>query len=412
MREHREPWLKLPEKKPGGDGERRLDPRFRTHVVAIQRRAAPPAEPLPQLPSRSPAALSPPQTVLPFRLAEPVPPKPIAIEPAAAEPMLLTQVAATRASSPPPPSAPAAQRGAGPALAAASLHPVEKPAQVRASGAPPLGLDDLPAVSSADWVAKVGAAAKMVDVIVVFYSSACLGSELFELAFQTVVNEVLPELERPYAVYRFSLDAEPAFVSEMAESLGLPEDDPVSIAGFAWSGPGRRLFLIGGRALASRAALSLSLRRNLTPQPAPFAGESDARRRDVESVEGPREQAPRPQARRLAGRVLAILAWCLLGTAALGAAVVGVAPQWAHSLLPSSLALPGRGAAPKDPPRAADAQTSAAPPAAGLDNSIAGSAGTAVNPAKPAHGQVKKKRAASSLSLNPSYWGLPEGQLH
>ena len=52
MREQREPWLKLPDKKkPGGDGERRLDPRFRTHVVAIQGRSRLPAEPPPQPPS-------------------------------------------------------------------------------------------------------------------------------------------------------------------------------------------------------------------------------------------------------------------------------------------------------------------------------------------------------------------------
>ena len=408
MREQREPWLKLPDKKPGGDGERRLDPRFRTHVVAIQGRSRLPAEPPPQPPSRSLAAAAPPQTVLPFRLVEPVPPEPIAIGRAGVEPTISKPVSAPRAPSPQPSLA---QRSAGPALAAARLREVEEPEHGRTSGAPPLGLSDLPAVSSADWVAKVGAAAKMVDVIVVFYSSACLGSEMFELAFQTVVNEVLPELEHPYAVYRFSLDAEPDFVGEMAESLGVPQDDPVTVAGFAWSGPGRRLFLIGDKALASRAALSRSLRRNLTPQSAPLTREIGARRRDVGGFEGPRELAPRPQA----GRVLAILAWCLFGTAALGAAVVGVAPQWAHSLLRSPQSL-GTSIVPKDPPRATDTRTNAALPVTGLDNPIAGSVGEgsriATNPAKPAHGHVKKKRAASSLSLNPSYWGLPEEQLH
>ncbi len=191
MREQREPWLRLPDKVPGGDGERRLDPRFRTHIVAIQRQVPSPVEaPPPQPSSRPLPAPTPPQTVLTLGA-----PDPVAIERAAAE-AAIPKPAAARASRSP------VRRGAEPVLSAAGSRPTARHSETRA---PPLGLHELPAVSSADWAAKVGEAAKIVDVVVVFYTSAHLGSDMFRLAFQTVVNEVLPRaalVERAWAIAR------------------------------------------------------------------------------------------------------------------------------------------------------------------------------------------------------------------
>jgi len=282
---------------------------------------------------------------------------------------------------------------------------------VRAPGAPPLGINDLPVVSSSDWVAKVGEAAKMVDVVVVFYRTAYLGAEMFELAFQTVVNEVLPQMGRPYTVYRFSLDSEPGFVSEMAESLGLPGDNPVTAAGFAWSGPGRALLIIGDRALESRAAFSRFLRQSLDSQRAPTAHTGGARRSEFAELERPRGGERRSTARLLGGRALAVLAWCLFGTAALGAAVVGVKPQWARSLLHSTVA-PGPTGVPKASPQASDVPVNAVPPAVSLANPGDGvpsdQARAPVNSSKsvPVHTPARKKRAPRA----PAYWGSPEDQ--
>src|ERR1700730_12251620 len=160
MRYQREPWLKLPDKGVGRQGDQRRDPRFRTHVVttAAGRSAA--------------ARIAPTESTQAQAVAAPH----AAQEPALPKPLAPTPPAATR-------PAPAQSETV---LASARV------ASKRALGAPPLGLSDLPTVSSADWVAKVGEAAKIVDVIVVFYTSAYATSDMFQLAFQTVVNEVLP----------------------------------------------------------------------------------------------------------------------------------------------------------------------------------------------------------------------------
>jgi len=390
MREQREPWLKVPVKEPGAGANPRLDPRFRTHVVTTRRPNPPPAEPLPETSGRSSREPEEPEFLLSVPVAGAVP-TPVAIE----------RAAAAAAISRPSPQRPARAEPPTP-----TESPRPPPAETRAPRAPEVGLDDLPAVSSADWVAKVGEAAKMVDVVVVFYTAAYLGSEMFELAFRTVVNEVLPRLGRPYAVYRFSLDEEPGFVAEMTESLGLAQDNPVTVAGFAWSGPGRRLFLIGDRAFESPAVFQRSLRRSLSGQPVPITREGGNPRRPA---------ADAPRVRIWGGRALAILAWCLFGTAALGAAVVGVAPQWASSLLHAT-ALPEPAAGRKDLPGSSDAQTNASPPvAASLGNPIAASADggaqgsqALVNPVKSTQAHIKKKRPAGALTANPAYWGLPE----
>jgi hypothetical protein len=412
MREQREPWLKVPEKHPGSPEDKRPDPRFRTHIVGVRGggAAAPsraPAEPPAAAPS-PPAPVSPPtRTVLPFSPAGATRPKPVPVE--RTEPALSTPVAAPRPASAPRPPAPPAPRNAAPPVSAPTPRPAPKRTGVRAPGAPPLGINDLPAVSSADWVAKVGEATKMVDVVVVFYTAAYLGSEMFDFAFQTVVNEVLPQLSRPYSVYRFSLDAEPRFVSEMAESLGLVGDNPVTAAGFAWSGPGRPLLIIGDRALQSRSAFSRFLRQSLESRQAPLADKSGARRSDFAELERPRERASGSRARLLGGRTLAVLAWCLFGTAALGAAVVGVKPQWARSLLHSTVA-PGAAVVPKASPEGGDMQINAAPPAASLDTPTGGTPGlqaqAPVNSSRsaPVHTPARKKRAPRP----PTYLGFPE----
>ncbi len=158
----------------------------------------------------------------------------------------------------------------------------------------------------------------MLDVVVVFYTMACLGSDIFELAFQTLVNEVLPQMGRPYAVYRFSLDAEPRFVSEMAESLGLPEHNPVTSQGFAWSGPGRPLFIIGDRALQITCCI-LSVR---APGPAHSADASGRRKRRAPEPDiAERERWPRSQARlvgRPRGRHLGMVPLCYSGAGCRG----------------------------------------------------------------------------------------------
>ncbi|MGH7124730.1 MAG: hypothetical protein ACREFI_10185 [Stellaceae bacterium] len=279
-----------------------------------------------------------------------------------------------------------------------------KSVETRTAAPSTTSLDDLTPVSSADWVVKVGEAAKIVDVVVVFYTAAYCRSEMFEYAFRTVVNQVLPAAGRPYTVYRFSLDAEPGFVPEMTTSLGLPTDNPVTTTGFAWSGPGRRLFLLGDRALESQAVFQRSLRRSLSGQPAGFPQASAARRRLVANVEGPHRTAVRPWGRR----ALVVLAWCLFGTAALGAAVVGVAPQWTRSLLhPASISKPV--SAPNNPPPIGNTQGGAPSPAISPDKA----ASAAVT--EPAHEPTKsakpvrhtRRKQTPWLSLSPMYWGLP-----
>jgi hypothetical protein len=404
MREQREPWLKVPEKGPGSGEDQQPDARFRTHVVTDHGgSAAAPAEPPPAAPS-PPPPVSPPARVVPFSLAGATRQKPAAAE--RAEPEIATPTAAPRPAPAPPHPAPPPPRNTAPPAAAPTPRPTSKRTGVRAPGAPPLGINDLPAVSSADWAVKVGEAAKMVDVVVVFYTVAYLGSQMFELAFQTVVNEVLPQMGRPYAVYRFSLDAEPRFVAEMAESLGLPGDNPVTAAGFAWSGPGRPLLIIGDRALESRGAFSRFLRQSLESQQAPQARNVGARQLDFAEPERPRERMPRSRGRLLGGRALAVLAWCLFGTAALGAAVVGVKPEWARSLLQPATA-PAPAGVPKALPQASDAPTNALPPAASLDIPPGNQAQAPVNPgmgSRPVPAHVRKKHPPRP----PTYWGSPE----
>jgi hypothetical protein len=382
MREDREPWLELPDKNLGEDGPR-CDPRFRTHVVATtaggsEASALTPTDP----PKPKPA---------PRPLPEPTPPKPVLglqrrlPEAEAATP---ARRLAPRVANPPPPGK-------------------------RGLGAPPLALSELPLVSSADWVDKVGEAAKIVDVVVVFYRSECVGSDMFELAFHTVVNEMLPQAGRPYTAYRFSLDVEPDFVSEMAESLGLPPDNPVTDAGFAWCGPGRRLFLVGDRALGSRAAFSRFVRRSLAAQQVPLAGENGPGDRDPVELGGMQETLARSRAPLWGGRALPLLAWFLFGTTALGAAAVGVAPQWAHSLWH-----PAKYAAPKDSSAASSGSAmpgSAVPPVASLDNPDGGSPANSAqaptgsdNKRPAAHAHPRKKHSATSLSWGAPYLSAPE----
>lgn len=405
MREHREPWLKVPEKDPGSPEEQRLDAGFRTHVVTVHGGGvAARAQPPPGAPIPAPPVSPTDGTVLPFSPAVATRQKPPAAD--RAEPALSMPALAQRPASRPNAPAPPAQRNADPAVAAPAPRPAPKRTGVRVPGAPPLGINDLPVVSSADWVAKVGEAAKMVDVVVVFYRAAYLGSEMFEAAFQMVVNELLPRMGRPYAVYRFSLDAEPRFVSEMAESLGLPRDNPVTAAGFAWSGPGRRLLVIGDRALQSRTALSRFLRESLDSR------QGGARQSDFAELERRRERELRLQASLLGRRALAIVAWCLFGTAALAAAVVSVKPQWASSLLHSATA-PTPIGVPNVSPQGSHGQTNVAPPAPKLDIPAAGTpdeqAQAPVNSSigsRPVHRRLRKIRVPRAAT----YWGLPEDQ--
>ncbi len=388
MREQREPWLKLPAKEVGTNEKPRPDPRFRTHVVAVPRAAAaapPPPRPAPTGPKE-------PEIGIPAARSGAAP-TPAAIERAAAAARLAAPIVVR--------SEPARAR---PAVVAETPRLAVRPADTRAPAAPSIGLDDVPLVSSADWVAKVGEAAKMVDVVVVFYTAAYLGTEMFEFAFRTVVNEVLPHLGRPYTLYRFSLDDEPEFVSEMATSLGLPLDNPVTVAGFAWSGPGRRIFLLGDRALQSPAVFQRSLRRSLAGEPAQVPRANVDRRQPAANLERP----PRDVVRTWGGRAIAILAWCLFGTAALGAAIVGFAPQWTSSMLhPASL--PEKSAPANQPSPSGSPPTGAiAPPLSPANDATAIGAVEPAAPPKPAR-PVKHihRRHTPRMSSNPTYWGLP-----
>ncbi|HLJ22390.1 MAG TPA: hypothetical protein VKU84_19435 [Stellaceae bacterium] len=388
MREQREPWLKLPDKDPGRDESPRADRRFRTHIVT--NRGTSPAPASLSTPTPAPNPRRPGEIV-----QEPIPPGHVVR--ASPTPPAIERAAAS-----------AISRPAAPRLTQALPTEPTMPEATHAPSAAEVGLDDLAAVSSADWLAKVGEAAKMVDVVVVFYSAACLGSAMFQRAYRTVVNEMLPQLGRPYAVYRFSLDAEPGFVAEMAESLGLGDGNPITSAGFSWSGPGRRPFLIGDRAFESQALFQRILRQNLTGERTPFIGESGAKHPRTRQFETP--PAAYSRAPLWGGRALVILGWCLFATAALGAAVVGMAPQWATSLLHST-SLPGTDSITDRPPAADSTQSVAIPPAASpaepasepLTDATKGSS----KPVKPIR-HAKRKYTPSRLSLNPGYWGLPE----
>ena len=405
MREQREPWLNLPAKEPGSSESPRVNPRFRTHVVKVARPSTPVVEQSPEpprQPSPRPPSLEPQdpefELSLPSERAEP---SAVAIERAAAAAAIATSATVRlRPRDPRPPVAPEAPR------------PAVKPVvATRAASAPVVGLDDLTPVTSADWVIKVGEAARMVDVVVVFYTAAYRGSAMFEYALNTVVNEVLPRAGRPYTVYRFSLDDEPGFVPEMAVSLGLPPDNPVTAAGFSWSGPGRRLFLIGDRALESQSAFQRVLRQSLRGEPPDVAGTSAMRSQLAAGFERSRERAERPWS----GRALVVIVWCLFGSAALGAIVIGVAPQWASALLhPETPQSPAP--SPKDPARSGNTQGGVSPSTANLGTPAGGSAGSVVqsnlpvaaSPVKSAQTHVRKKRTPASAGAAPTYWGLPE----
>ena len=399
MREQREPWLTLPAKDAGSKGSPHLDPRFRTHVVLVQPAAAASPESAARPVSRSRPEPGEPEIVLLGR-APSAAPTPAAIERAAAAASIARPVAIR-------PEPPSARLG----LVAETPRLPLKAVEARAPAAPSMGLDDVPLVSSVDWAVKVGEAAKMVDVVVVFYASAYLGSDMFEFAFRTVVNELLPRLGRPYTVYRFSLDAEPGFVPEMVTALGLAMDNAVTVAGFAWSGPGRRPFILGDRAFESPAVFQRFLRRSLTSEPAQLSRAGEVRRQSIAAIERPRSGAVRPWG----GRMLAVLAWCLFGTAALGAAVLAFAPRWTNSLLHStsvpgqSAGIPGPGAAADNPSALGNAQTGAAAPLVSPDEAAsapeAEPAPAQVKPAKPV--KHAKRKHTPWLTLNPTYWGIP-----
>src|SRR5215469_6087357 len=174
MREQREPWLTLPDKD-RGSGSPRLNSRFRTHIVTGRPSAPAPAASL--SPSLSSPSVSPPSGG-PLRghkepeLSSPsggplrehkepelqvptagIAPTPAAIERAAAA-AAISQPALTRL-------APEGTRRSVADPSGRALRSVV----IRAPAAPDVGLNDLPAVSPADWAAKVGEAAKMVDVV-------------------------------------------------------------------------------------------------------------------------------------------------------------------------------------------------------------------------------------------------------
>ena len=185
-------------------------------------------------------------------------------------------------------------------------------------------LADLPPVSGSDWVQKVAEGARSVDVVVVFHSIAHSGSDAFQFAFHTMMQEVLPRLGRPYVAYRFSLDAEPGFVTEMAECLGLPVDNAVTGAGLFWSGPRRRLSLIGDRAFESRAAFSHFLPAVLASQQARLPGgilPAVAPSRSPPQRAAPKPKLPPSAARRRMTAVALMVAGVIVAGALLASTV-------------------------------------------------------------------------------------------
>jgi hypothetical protein len=248
-----------------------------------------------------------------------------------------------------------------PATPAAPAPPPSQVVQPAASARPAQSLADLPPVSASDWVQKVGESARKLDVVVVFHSIAHSGSDAFQFAFRTMMQEVLPQLGRPYVVYRFSLDAEPTFVMEMAECLGLPANSAVTGAGILWSGPRRRLSLIGDRAFQSRSAFSRFLQETLALQHAhlPSGALSGA---DVPSSQAPRAR-PQPAAaaaaqpksgvrRRLTAAAL-MLVGTLVAVALLASTVIDWRPTPPISQGPvMPTAQPAPALAPDPPPQA------------------------------------------------------------
>ncbi len=222
---------------------------------------------------------------------------------------------------------------AAPATPTALAPPPPHDVQPAASARPAQSLADLPPVSASDWVQKVGESARKLDVVVVFHSIAHSGSDAFQFAFRTMMQEVLPQLGRPYIAYRFSLDAEPTFVMEMAECLGLPANSAVTGAGILWSGPRRRLSLIGDRAFQSRSAFSRFLQETLALQHArlPSGALSIA---DVPAAPAPRAR-PQPAAtaaaappKSAARRRLTAAALMLVGTLVAVALLASTVIDW------------------------------------------------------------------------------------
>ena len=211
-----------------------------------------------------------------------------------------------------------------------AASPPPPPAEPVPSPAPAQSLADLPPVSASDWVQKVAESAQKLDVIVVFHSIAHSGSDAFQFAFRTMIQEVLPRLGRPYVAYRFSLDAEPSFVTEMAECLGLPSDSVVTGAGIFWSGPRRRLSLMGDRAFESRAAFSGYLQATLISQHArlpsgilPGAAPTPARAATATPTPVPSKVASR--------RRIFAAAWLLMGMLVAAGLLASTAFDWRRS---------------------------------------------------------------------------------
>jgi len=215
-----------------------------------------------------------------------------------------------------------------PAMALPPSPPPPPPARPAAVNAPPQpaaqSLADLPPVSGSDWVQKVAEGARSLDVVVVFHSIAHSGSDAFQFAFHTMMQEILPRLGRPYVAYRFSLDAEPSFVTEMAECLGLPADQAVTGAGILWSGPRRRLSLIGDRAFASRTAFSQFLPAVLASQQARLPSgilPATPPRRAAPQRAAPKPRPPASAARRRMTAVALMVAGVIVAGALLASTV-------------------------------------------------------------------------------------------
>lgn len=265
----------------------------------------------------------------------------------------------------PMPEIPAA--AARPAPAPPPAHAIQAEPAPSAPPAPlAQSLADLPPVSASDWVQKVGESARKVDVVVVFHSIAHSGSDAFQFAFRTMMQEVLPRLGRPYVAYRFSLDAEPTFVTEMAECLGLPANSAVTGAGILWSGPRRRLSLIGDRAFQSRSAFSRFLQETLASQQARLpSGILSAAGAPVSNAPRPRTPAAAPAPappKSAARRRLTAAALMLVGTLVAVALLASTVFDWrpsppisqgpvAPAVQPAPAALTPDPAPPAPPPR-------------------------------------------------------------
>jgi len=355
----------------------------------VQAAAPPPRPPVivtpaadrPAEPPAPPAAIAMPASPAPApteaRDASPVPPSPASPPPRSSDPIAMPSHGLPAAAKAPARPAGAAPRSpwarlgriasdtpappaAMPAPATAATTPAPRPAAA-AAGPPPAvqSLADLPPVSGSDWVQKVAEGARSLDVVVVFHSIAHSGSDAFQFAFHTMMQEILPRLGRPYVAYRFSLDAEPGFVTEMAECLGLPVDNAVTGAGLFWSGPRRRLSLIGDRAFESRAAFSHFLPAVLASQQARLPGgilPAVAPSRPAPQRAAPKPKLPPSAARRRMTAVALLVA----GVVVAGALLASTVFDW-HRQPPLSPAPASQATAQPRPP----AELPPKPPRAG-----------------------------------------------